>query len=497
MSPVRSPEFPTDAQWLNTEQPLFLSELRGRMVLLDFWTAGCINCLHLLPELKAIERHYSDCLTVIGVHSGKFDHEQSVATVRQAIQRYDITHPVLVDRQFQVWQHYAVRAWPTLVLIDPAGYIVGQAAGEGQRDRIEQWIRTVQAKFGRRVSVAPLPAPPASDDALRPLLFPGKVLADEVHDRLLIADTGHHRLVITTLGGQVQAVIGTGRAGYCDSDWATAQFTAPQGIALSADRQQLYVADRGNHAIRQVDLQQRTVTTLAGTGRQSRYLYPHGGLAAQIDLNSPWDLVYQQGSLYIAMAGAHQIWQVQADRAQTVAGTGAEGWMDGAAEQAAFAQPSGITTDGQVLFIADSETSSIRVLDGVRSQVQTLCGSGALFEFGDRDGQGEAVRLQHCLGLCYADGWLWVADTYNHKIKQINPITGDCQTVCGTGQAGDRDGAAFEAQLNEPSGLSATSTHLYIADTNNHALRRMERCSGQVMTVELFGLCAPGVCWPT
>ena len=497
MPRVRAPELPSYFPWLNCASPLSLQQLKGRVVLLDFWTYCCINCLHVLPDLKYLEQKYADRLTVIGVHSAKFINESDAESVRQAVLRYDIEHPVVVDRDLHLWQQYAVRAWPTIVVIDPAGYVVGAVAGEGNRDKLDQLVAQLLEENQTAGSVTIDLLLEKQRQPITPLAFPGKVLADEASDRLFIADTGHHRIVVTTLQGEVVQVIGTGQAGFVDG--AAPQFSAPQGLAIDADNHRLYVADTDNHALRCVDLNSGTVETIAGTGQQSRTVRPYGGLALTTALNSPWDLELIQNHLFIAMAGSHQIWDFNLGTGivQTYAGIGAEACIDAVTTKAAFAQPSGITTDGRELFVADSETSSIRGVGlGAVPQVRTVCGRGDLFDFGDRDGMGEEVCLQHCLGVAFARNAVWIADTYNHKVKCVDPARGECRTIAGTGQAGSQSGAAAIAQFAEPSGLSATRSHLYIADTNNHAVRRLDWQTLTVTTLEFPSLCAPNVCLP-
>lgn len=518
--PVRAPQFPRDRTWLNTPKPLSLRDLRGRVVLLDFWTYGCINCLHVLPDLAWLDQKYADQLVVIGVHTPKFAHEQSETAVQQAIQRYGIQHPVVNDCDRTLWNQYAVRAWPTLVVINPSGYIALQVAGEGQLSRIDSEIA---ALLGQQPDPNPKPIPPTpisppstarvTQQEIN-LNFPGGIWVDEQCDRIFIADTGHHRLVVTDLHSNPQTVIGTGQSGWQDGDWATAQFSMPQGLTFDPVQQQLYVADTGNHLIRCVDLNLGHVKTLAGTGCQSRIIYPHGGQGLDVDLNSPWGLALIYPYLYISMAGSHQIWALDlaTNQISTLIGTGAEACVDGSPAIAAFAQPSGlcldrcteVCTDRPNLYVADSESSSIRQIDWAAPSVQTLCGSGGLFDFGHQDGIGDQVRLQHCLGVCAIDDSLWIADTYNHAIKQLNLKTRQCVTRWGTGQPGYQDSdengsekcgesekcdrnfpqtCSPPAQFNEPSALSATSTHLYIADTNNHAIRRIDLSSNHVTTL--------------
>lgn len=499
---VRSPELPQNGTWLNTNQPLSLKQLRGRVVILDFWTYGCINCLHILPDLKYLENKYRDSLSVIGIHSAKFDHEKDVENIRQAVLRYDVEHPVLVDTNFEVWQQYAVRAWPTLVIIDPQGYVIGSVSGEGNRDVLDRLIAQMiyehQQKGTINFSKLSLSLEKQHNPLAMPIAFPGKVLADEV-GKLFIADSGHHRIVVSTVAGEVLHVIGNGSSGLTDGSFAEAQFFAPQGMTLDAENQLLYVADTENHCLRQVDLKRQQVKTIAGTGQQSHNIKPHSGLGLEIALNSPWDVEKVGNRLLIAIAGSHQIWEMHLEtgRIGTYAGTGTEACIDGSLNEATFAQPSGITTDGRELYVADSEASSIRGVGLVDNpQVRTICGSGDLFDFGDKDGKSFGVRLQHCLGVEYTQNYLWIADTYNHKIKRVDPRSGSCQTMLG-GIAGHQDGQGTKACFSEPSGLSAIKNHLYIADTNNHAIRHVDLGTLDVTTLEFPGLCAPDLCFPT
>ncbi|MBD2180134.1 redoxin domain-containing protein [Planktothrix sp. FACHB-1355] len=503
---VRAPELPQNYPWLNTDRPLSLQQLKGRVVLLDFWTYCCINCLHVLPDLKFLEQKYKDSLTVIGVHSAKFENEKEVENIRQAILRYDIEHPVIVDSGFRVWEHYAVRAWPTLILIDPEGYCVGSVSGEGHRetldDLISQLIQAHQQKGTINFQEITVALEKQRQRLTAPLAFPGKVLASENGiggQWLFIADSGHHRIVVSTLDGEVLHLIGTGKPGLSDGSFSEAQFFGPQGMAFDEENRILYVADTENHTLRRIDFQSQTVETIAGTGEQSHNIRPHSGVGLETPLNSPWDLLKLANSLFIAMAGSHQVWEMGLDTGivQTYAGTGAESCVDGARQESAFSQPSGISTDGRELYIADSEISSIRAVGlGDIDKVRTVCGSGELFGFGDEDGIGSKVRLQHCLGVEYAPDYLWVADTYNHKIKRVDPHTGKCLTMLGDGKQELKDGQGLDCSFFEPSGLSAIATHLFIADTNNHVIRRVELDTLNVTTLHFPGLCAPDVCVP-
>lgn len=491
-SPGRAaPELDGGVAWFNTSAPIHLSELRGKVVLLDFWTFCCINCIHTLPDLARLERKYADLLVVIGVHSAKFDNEKDSESIRKAVLRYEITHPVVNDASAKIWDAYGITSWPTLCLIDPEGHYLSHVQGEGNYELLDRAIgrlvdlhrqkKTLDER-PRRFAVA---GTQVKGDS--PLFFPGKVLADEISGRLFIADSSHHRIVITDLAGKKIAIAGAGRPGCVDGSFEEARFNDPQGMALAGNS--LYVADRKNHSIRSIDLATHTVRTVAGTGTQDRSSRGHGGPGAEAGLRSPWDLCLHGDTLYIAMAGHHQIWSMDL-RSGVVgpfAGNGREALADGPLTDASFAQPSGLATDGTYLYVADSESSAIRSvpLEG-RGEVRTLVGRG-LFEFGDVDGTADAVRLQHALGIAYARKMLYVADTYNSKLKAIYPERRTCRSL-----AGGKSGWLAGPILSEPGGLSYAHGKLYVADTNAHRIRVFDLESKSVATLAVQGVSPPG-----
>ena len=484
---VRAPEITGGRGWLNTDKPLSLAALKGKVVLLDFWTYGCINCIHIIPDLKKLEAKYPNELVVIGVHSAKFDNEKETENIRRIIMRYEIEHPVYNDADFKVWKSYGVRAWPTQVLIDPAGYVIGGVSGEGNFELIDQVIAKAIAESRKRGELNETPLKLTLERAKvgdLPLAFPGKVLADAKSDRLFIADSNHNRIVITRLDGTLIETVGAGDSGSADGSFAKTTFYRPQGMALDGDR--LYVADTENHLIRLVDLKGKTVKTVAGTGQQTRDYFKQGP-ARTVALSSPWDLVLIGRQLYIAMAGPHQIWKMDLDKQEvsTFAGSGREAREDGNLLEAGFAQPSGITSIGNKLYIADSESNIIRVIDTASGRVETLVG-GDLFEFGDVDGVGDDVRLQHPLGVVDHDGKVLIADTYNHRIKELDPQKRTVKSFAGTGKPGQSSNAFYE-----PGGLSIANGHVYVADTNNHAIRVVDLKTRQVLTLNLKGLQPP------
>jgi DNA-binding beta-propeller fold protein YncE len=490
---IPAPELEGGVGWLNTAGPIRLKDLRGKIVVLDFWTYCCINCLHTLPDLARLEKKYANQVVVIGVHSAKFDNEKESDHIRKAILRYEIGHPVVNDAEMKIWQAYEVHSWPTLYLIDPEGNLVGRGSGEGLYEALDKAIGDLVTLHRKKKDLDEKPRrfelaryQERGDGAL---FFPGKVLADAASDRLFIADSTHHRIVITNLAGKKIAVAGTGTPGRDDGAFDRASFSDPQGLALKGET--LYVADRKNHLIRALDLREETVRTVAGSGSQGDFSTRTmlSGKALESGLNSPWDLYLKGDTLYIAMAGDHQVWTLDLVKGMVspYAGSGRENIANGSLDEATFAQPSGLASDGTTLYVADSEVSGIRTvpLDG-RGEVKTIVGEG-LFDFGDVDGVGGKVRLQHPLGVAFHDGKLYVADTYNSKIKVIDPAKRSCTTYLG----GEGDGWVAGPLFNEPAGLSAAGDKLFVADTNAHRIRVVDLKTKTVSTLALQGVEAP------
>jgi DNA-binding beta-propeller fold protein YncE len=510
---------------LNTDRSLRIEDFRGKFVLLDFWTYCCINCMHVLPELKKFERAYANEVVVIGVHSAKFDAEKDTENIRAAILRHEIEHPVVNDAEMEVWRRYAVQSWPSLRLIDPEGNLVAANSGEIRFEQLDRFLQMALPYYRQSNLLKPAPARFALEidkAPVTPLRFPGKVLADEAGGRLFISDSNHNRIVVAKLDGTLVEVIGSGQSGSADGGFAAATFNHPQGMAIQD--QSLYVADTDNHLLRKIDLAARQVTTIAGTGVQAIDYWPRieqaersseGQIAGpppggwmgpprSTAIGSPWDLWIHQDDLYIAMAGPHQIWRMPLDESGIgpFAGNGREDIVDGpllpgapyAPGFASFAQPSGLTSDGQSLFIADSEGSSVRAIPfDPQGEARTIVGTahlplGRLFAFGDIDGPNGEARLQHVLGVTFHDGRLFVADTYNNKIKEIDPAAQTVRTLSGTGEEGASDSPA---RFDEPAGLSYAAGKLYIADTNNHLIRTLDLATGQVGTLPIAGLGPP------
>ncbi|HYG73760.1 MAG TPA: thioredoxin-like domain-containing protein [Planctomycetota bacterium] len=444
--------------------------------------------MHIFPDLKKLERKYSKELTVVGVHSAKFPHEGVTENIRKAAQRYELEHPIVNDNKMAIWERYQVNSWPTLILIDPDGKFIGRVSGEGHFDVLEAYIAHTIKVFDekKKVDRAKVVGKP---EKIKPeiLHFPAKITAQSATQRLFIADTNGHRILVATPDGQITDVIGSGKLGLKDGSFAEAQFHMPHGIAERGDI--LYVADCENHVIRKIDLKAKKVETVAGTGKQ--VWTRQGGPAKTSPLNSPWDVLLSPdgNTLYIAMAGDHRIWSmdIAADTVQILAGNGREAIIDGPFANSSYAQASGLALHNDILYVADSEGSAIRALDLKKKVVETVIGypniKASLFTFGDVDGKIGTALLQHALAVLYHEGKLYVADTYNHKIKLIDPVAKTSTTFLGDGKPGLVDGKA--PQFYEPGGLALLGDKLYIADTNNHRIRVADLKTKEVKTLEL------------
>ena len=487
---LRAPEL-TGRRWINTGgRDLSLQDLRGKVVLLDFWTFCCINCLHVLDELRPLEEKYAEELVIVGVHSPKFEFERTVEAVDQAVERYDVAHIVLDDPDLVTWQAYTARAWPTLAVIDPEGYLVATLSGEGHAAGLASIIEDLIAEHSEKGTLARgndlyVPAPPQSGD----LKFPGKVLRiseGESTGNLLVSDSGHHRLVeYDSTGTQILTTIGTGERGSADGPADAAQFSEPGGATqlpaqiAAAVGYDVVVADTVNHLLRGITLKTGEVRTIAGTGEQymvgaADNVTGHNGAvdryegdALAVKLSSPWDVTFlpATGQVLVAMAGNHTLWTFDpaAGTIAHFAGTMNEGLLDGDRFTAWFAQTSGLalTAAGNVL-LADSETSSLRQLDPSTGAVETLVGTG-LFDFGFQDGPAADARFQHPLGVAeLPDGSVAVADSYNGAVRRFDPETGEVSTLA-RGFAEPSDILVVAATEDQPA-------HLVVVESAAHTL---------------------------
>ncbi|CAM5697166.1 NHL domain-containing thioredoxin family protein [Streptomyces fumanus] len=458
---VRAPELIGKGGWLNTGGTQYsLADLRGRIVVLDFWTFCCINCLHVLDELRELEEKHRDTVVIVGVHSPKFVHEAEHAAVVDAVERYGVEHPVLDDPELATWKQYAVRAWPTLVVIDPEGYVVAQHAGEGHAHAIERLVTELEAEHEAKGTLrrgdGPYVPPEPEPTVLR---FPGKALLLP-SGSFLVSDTTRHQVVELAADGEsVLRRIGSGARGFADGSAEAAAFNEPQGLALLPDGS-VVVADTVNHALRRLDPGTGEVTTLAGTGRQWMQGDATAGPAREVSLSSPWDVAWWEGRVWIAMAGVHQLWAYDpADGTVAVtAGTTNEGLVDGPGGEAWFAQPSGLAATPERLWLADSETSALRWVEPDGS-VHTAVGTG-LFDFGHRDGDAGQALLQHPLGVtALPDGSVAVSDTYNHALRRYDPASGEVTTLA--------------TDLREPSDAVLVGEDIVVVESARHRLTRL------------------------
>jgi thiol-disulfide isomerase/thioredoxin len=471
--------------WLNTSRALTPEDLKGRIILLDFWTYCCINCIHVIPDLKYLEEKFGKDLTVIGVHSAKFKNEQDSENIKSAILRYDLHHPVVNDFDFSIWKQFGVRAWPTFILINPHGIIEKTYSGEGHRDEAERDIEKLRREYAGKINTSPLPLALEKDKKPATVLsFPGKL--DYAADKklLVVSDSGHQQIVLMTPDGKIAETIGSGKTGSKDGGFAEAEFNTPQGVLYKDGK--IYIADTNNHTLRMADLSARIVTTLAGNGKQGSERQVANSPARVTSLASPWDLAFypDEQHIVIAMAGTHQLWSYDIGKktVSVIAGNGQESIEDGKYPFNSLSQPSGLSASDGKLYFVDAETSSLRVFEN--GEIKTLIGTG-LFDFGFKDGkQGEAL-MQHALGLYADDGSVFVADAYNHAIRRYDIATGVLHTFAGTGKRGTADGQPLSASFNEPNDLIKIGNAIYVADTNNNAIRTIDLNSGKVSTLSV------------
>ncbi|MDE1766717.1 MAG: redoxin domain-containing protein [Thaumarchaeota archaeon] len=485
---TKAPEFPLGFDWINADRPLSLEMLRGHVVVLDFWTYCCINCMHTLPVLAQLEKKYEGKPVVfVGVHSAKFFNEQDRKNIEHAVRRYEISHPVLVDRQMTIWQKYDIAGWPTIVIIDPKGTIAYKQSGEGQKELIEDTVDTLLEKHGKAGTLTREPAKISHqvmhDKSI--LSYPGKIALS--NNKIAISDSNHNRVIITDMNGKIENIIGNGRAGFLDGDFSNASFFRPQGIAWK-DNNTVFVADTENHAIRKIDLLAKKLSTVAGTGKQGPWM-SSGGIGKDTSLSSPWDIIVKDDLVFVAMAGNHQIWvyDIKTDLIQPFAGNGHENIVDGGRMRAQLAQPSGLSLFADRLYFADSETSSIREVDLQSGHVRTLVGQG-LFAFGHKDGHVDNALFQHPLGLCAMQNRIFVADTYNSALRSIDVENNNVSTIIGRHASGIcrlGDPNCDSLGLYEPSDVKWYMDKLYIADTNNHLIRIYDTKTNLLNTLEI------------
>lgn len=470
---IHAPEINREGiTWLNVPAPLSLADLRGKIVLLDFWTSCCINCLHVLESLKKVEAHFPDEVVVIGVHSPKFAAEKKIENVKAAIARYGITHPVIHDPNLVLWGEYNVHAWPTLIFIDTQGKITGTHEGEPDPLHLLNAMRDAADYFNANGTLKPQPFKQLQNSlALTRLCFPGKIKPlPGPAKQWVVADSGHNQIVVFDDHGTEVKRYGSGDKGGLDGISHLASFNAPQG--LIANKTTLFVADTNNHAIRSIDRKTGIVKTLSGNGSRGTLLLDHFEKAENVALASPWDLEIKNTYLFFANAGTHQLGAIDISQnaLRVVAGNGNESIVDDRVLQAELAQPSGLALapDGTRLYFVDAETSSLRTLDMKSATIMTLVGAG-LFDFGHVNGPLSDARMQHGLGLALLDeNHIVVADTFNNVIRLINLVTRTVSDLI------DESWTCLDpicTPFAEPAGVVADGAgRLLVCDTNNHRI---------------------------
>ncbi|MGH8040642.1 MAG: thioredoxin-like domain-containing protein [Rudaea sp.] len=464
---IAAPELPTSLDWVNSDSAPTLAGLRGRVTVLHFWTFDCVNCRNILPDLRYLENKYHDGLSVIGVHTPKYAYQRQSEPVLKAVNRNHIRHPVANDPEYLLWQAYGVQAWPTLAVIDAQGQLAALLPGEGRREEADALIgHLLDEAATHDLRVYESDVATVRPEARSPLRFPTRLALGDTS--LWIADTGHNRILECTHEGRILRQFGSGNPGYWDGRGSDAGFTDPHGLAAGKDA--LYVADTGNHAVRRIRLLNGEVETVAGTGTRGHDLPNEYTEPTKLAMSAPADVALLGDNLYIAVSGQNQIWQLDTLRSKLVvlAGSGQLGLTDGVGVTASFAQPCCLSLVGQQLVVTDAAASAIRLLRLLDNRVSTLIGSG-LYDFGDVAGKREDTRLQHPLAAC-ADprGLVFVADSYNARIKALNLRSGEVRTL------------NLPYTLSEPAGLALGAGALWIANTNVHEIVRVDLGNGKI-----------------
>ena len=455
-----APELNSKYGWLNSKQSYSLKDFRGKIVLLDFWTLGCINCQHVIPEIDKLQKKFPKELVVVGVHSAKFKSEGESQRIQSAIAKFGIDHPVVNDADYTIWKAYGVEAWPTLILVSPDGKIAFKTEGENVSNVLNLQIEKLISEYKEAIDTKPFVFQEQPKSSTRSLKFPSKMVADD-KGNIWVSDYGNDRVVKIDKSGKILEIIGKGGQGFENGNFSQVAFNGPQGLAIRNDS--LWIADSKNNSIRLADLGTRTVTTVAGNG-QMGYYFNNDKWNEPVLPNSPWDLLVDSGYLYIADAGNHQVLRMELkdNKVYRFAGTGREGITDSDLKTSTFSQPSGLTKELHDIYVADPEASAIRKIDLKNRTVKTIIGKG-LFKFGDEDGNTKSVLLQHCVGIAASGGFIYIADTYNGKVKVLNTKTNIVSTVV--------------SGLNEPNDVLIVDNDLWITDTNNDRLIKFNMIS--------------------
>lgn len=471
--------------WFNVSRPLEASDLKDRIVLLDFWTYACVNCVQVLQEIKKIEEQFGSKLLVIGVHSGKFRNEKDLAEIKKAIIRNDITHPVVNDPDFRIWNSFSINAWPSLVLINPRGKIEKVYVGESESMEVKSGIKKLISKFKYEVNRDPLPIVLEKNTVVSNVLeFPTKLEygADFTYKSrsapaVFISNTGKNNIIVTSLSGDIILKIGSGIRGLQDGSFDSAAFNSPQGLLYRAGK--LYVADSGNHALRQIDFKSGKVTTLIGSGQKGSVILSAAEVSdgKSFDLASPTDIEFfpNYDNIAIANSGTDQIlnYNISKERVSVLAGDGSQGIMDGKYPNNILAQTSDMSVYNRKLYFTDSKSSSLRVMDEA-GEVKTLIGKD-LFKFGRKNGGKVEALMQHPMGLMVDDTGAYISDSFNHIIRRYDLSSGQISTLVGGKKRGDNLGSGSATEFDQPEGIISVLNNFYVVDSNNNRIVILNR----------------------
>ncbi|MBD9367954.1 redoxin domain-containing protein [Xanthomonas sp. XNM01] len=467
MSAVSLQELP-ELAWLNAPATT-LHDLRGRPVVLAFVNAASTWCAQRLTELSQWQARNPGRVQVLAVQVPRFDSERVPQRALKLLRRSGVRFPVLLDADWAAWQRYGIDAWPTVLLIDAQGREQARIVGLG--NDLERQLIALCEGLPRPLDEDLSSAETHAEPRL-PLLFPGGIAASG--DRLYVADSGHHRVLECNHHGRVLRQFGMGTADFIDGPGDHAAFNRPLGLAL--EREALYVADAGNHALRRINLGTGQVDTLCGNGRAGDPVEGAVAADARGPLSHPLALAVASNHVYIAMAGDNRIWSYDLGRNELVlrAGTGQLDLRDGNARMAAFAQPVGVAAVQQVLYVCDALGSAVRSLQLRTDLVQTLVGQG-FWDFGDEDGPRSVARLQHpqAIALSADAPLLWIADSGNGGLRTLRLGGGELGTV------------ALPRRLHGPSALAIAAGSVWIAETDAHGILRYDIASGSLEDVSI------------
>ncbi len=399
--------------------------------------------------------------------------------MQAACERLGVTEPVALDRDGALWEAYGLQAWPALAFVDPHGHLSALQVGEVGLDEMEAIVARQELRYERSRTIkhgpSPFGRPPA---AAGPLSFPSELCV--AGDRAFVSvNHGVIELKLEDDDRKARPVreFGSREEGFADGPAGQARFRLPRGLAHAG--RTLVVADTGNHAIRKIDLKTGDVTTIAGTGEPGDEVTP-GPATTGTTLRSPWDLALIGRTLFVAMAGAREIWRMDPPNGNLSlhAGSGVEGISDGPQHLARLSQPMGMVAREGVIYFTDAESSSVRRTPAERNEEVTTLVGWELFESGDKDGRGEFCLLQHAEDVAWHRNGLLVADTYNDKIKLVEPKTVACEEALGEAGSGE--------VLHQPSGLWADDERVFVADANAHRIVRVDPDTGVVSEIEIY-----------